>query len=175
MKTLTYDKLLEKIADIRGTVIAGLQTLTDSRARKNPFGKIYKETRLVGFIGVDYQNSIVRESDRQGAQAENFTAESLPWGEWLYANRVISHNGKLYLRTQFTPGQRKVKTTKVLAYRDGQGKFLSHDEIKSFLPPLRESSKQQAQGLNRTVQVRTFCFDSIKKIRLQGQTYRVAN
>jgi hypothetical protein len=170
IKTITQKTLAEKIAKLSGTIIAGLQTLTDAKAKTNPIGKILKQSRFVGFIGANYQSAVEREATRQGVDASEFQGEKLPWGKWLVPNKLIEHKGKLYLRTQFTPRQRPNK----VIYRNETGQFLSKETILPYLPPVRESAKQQDIGLEKTIQVRTFSFDSIQKIRLQGVTYRVA-
>lgn len=155
--------------------IVGLLALTDSRARKtgNPYGTIYKQVRAVGFVGADYELAVNREAIRQ-EQSATFQGESLPWGQWLIPHKVIQHNGKLYLRTQTTPGNRQRQAAKVICYRDTNGKFLARDDVKPFLPVVRESAKQQNEtGIDKTVWVRTYAFDSIQKIRIAGTTYKL--
>lgn len=155
----------------------GIVADVDAKARKtgNPFGSVSKRVRVVGFVGADYQSAVKNEAARQGTDGKAFKAESLPWGEWVpgFENRVIRHNGKLYLRTQSTPGQRNRQPARVLAYRGEDGRFLSRDDIKPFLPRERESAKQQATaGLSRTVHVRTYSFEGIRALRIGGKTLR---
>jgi hypothetical protein len=172
VKTINHSQLIQKIAAIAGTVFCGLQTFTDAKAKGYPHGTIFKTVRSIGTIGANYQLAVEREANRQNVQTD-FVAASLPWGQWLLPNKIISHKGSFYLRTQFTPNQRRTCEARILNYRDESGKFLSHDEVKPYLPAKRESAKQQTQGLTETIQVRTYKFDSIQKIRLQGQTYLV--
>ena len=176
MKIINHLELLKIILNSKGAMIVGIVALTDSKARKtgNPFGTIFKQIRTVAFVGVDYENSVNREIERQEKQT-NFVAESLPWGQWEILNKVISHKGEFYLRTQSTPGQRRVQPAKVLAYRDSEGKFLSYNDVKQFLPESKESTKQQETGLNKTVWVRTYKFSSIIKIRINGETYKLSS
>jgi len=169
MKTINQTQLVKKISEIKGTIICGLQTLTDSKAKVNPFGKILKQSRFVGFCGASYEKAVNREANRQGLEAD-FQGGKLVWGKWLIPHKLIEHKQKLYLRCQFTPRQRPNK----VIYRNETGQFLSKETILPYLPPIRESAKQQDIGLEKTIQVRTFSFDSIQKIRLQGVTYRVA-
>lgn len=173
MDTLTHNGLVKRIAASKGVLIVGLLALVDCKARKtnNPYGTIFKWIRGVGFVGVDYERAVNREAIRQGETPE-FGTESLPWGEWLLPNKVITHNGNLYLRTQTTPNQRRKQPAKVLRYENDNGFVLSKDEIKQFLPAPRESNKQQEEtGIDSTVWVRTYKFDSIYKIRIAGKTY----
>lgn len=173
MDTLTHAKLIERITASKGVLIIGLLALVDCRAKKtdNPYGVIYKQIRAVGFVGADYQSAVNNEAIRQ-EQSATFEAESLPWGSWLIPNKIITHNGNFYLRTQTTPGNRRVQPARVICYRDASGKYLARDDIKPFLPVARESAKQQAQtGMDKTVWVRTYAFDSIQRIRIAGRTY----
>lgn len=172
MKTLNHLELLEKIKSLKGMAILGIESLTDARARKtgNPFGKILKKTRAVVHCGADYESAVNREALRQGGSPE-FTAESLPYGQWLIPGKVIEHKGEFQLRTQSTPGKRRKQAPKV-AFQTESGLPLSYDEVKPFLPPKTESNKQQEEtGIVETVHVRNFKFDSIKKIRIAGTTY----
>lgn len=187
MKTLNHNQLAELIANTSGAVIVGLLALTDTKARKtgmtndrhglrmvaNPFGTIFKQVRAVGFCGADYTNAVKREAIRQDTGADTFQGNVLPWGEWLVPNKVITHYGTLYLRTQTTPNQRRNQPAKLLCYRDATGKFLARDDVKPFLPERKESAKQQAHGLHDTVWVRVYRFDSLQRVRILGQTYLI--
>lgn len=174
MKILTHSQLIEKLKSKPGVVIVGLLALTDARARKtnNPFGTIFKQIKTSGFVGADYERAVNRESSRQENSVPNFQAESLPWGEWLIPNKVITHKGEFYLRTQSTPGQRRVVAARIIAYRDETGRFIPKDEAKKFIPEAKESEKQQkSTGITQTVWVRTYKFNSIQKIRINGETF----
>lgn len=173
MKNLSHSALVALLQGIKGMAIVGLEALTDTRARKNPFGKISKLVRTTGFVGVDYEASVNREATRQGGQAE-FDSDPLPWGEWLIPSKVITHKGNLYLRTQTTPGTRRKVACKVLSYRGENGQFLSREQVKPYLPEAKESAKQQDEtGIKQTVWVRTYAFNSIQKIRIMGETYKL--
>jgi len=175
MKTISQLELIGKLADRKGAVICGLLTLTDAKAKKtgNPYGTIYKLVRSVGFCGANYQAAVEREAIRQNTET-NFQSENLPWGKWEVFGKVISHSGEWYLRTESTPNQRQIQSARVLAYLDAAGNVLDREKIKQFLPVARESAKQQAAGLNKTIFVRTYKFNSILKIRIFGETYGVA-
>lgn len=172
---MTYSELVARVSR-PGTVMVGLSTLTDAKAKKtgNPFGTVFKQSRGVGIVGADYENAVRREGERQGAkEAASFQAESRPWGQWVIPSKVATHNGKLYLRTQSAPRQRKVSPWKVRAYRDASGKFLSPETVKPFLPEKGDSARQTAVGLEAKIEVREFGFDSIKKIRIDGRTFEL--
>jgi hypothetical protein len=176
VQKISHKELVEKLSKAQGAVIVGLLALTDARALKtgNPFGKIFKQFRSVGFCGANYQTAVEREANRQGSNAKEFESEKLPWGSWLIPHKIISHKNELYLRTQTTPGNRRKQPVRMLAYRDDTGKFLSREEVKPFLPKATESAKQQDEaGLSETIWVRTYKLNSIQKIRIFGKTFEL--
>jgi hypothetical protein len=82
------------------------------------------------------------------------------------------------LRTQTTPGQRNRQPAKVLAYRNAQGLFLPHDEVKKFLPKASYSVRQGNAGVgeessSEQVMVRTYKLSSVRKVRVNGQSYEL--
>jgi len=185
MQTLTHSQFIAKLIQHAGAAPVGIEALTDAKARKtgNPFpgGAVFKHIRAVGFVGADYGKAVQREGERQGAEgAEEFQAMPLPWGAWHAGaeGKVIAHKGGFYLRTQTTPGQRKRQPAKVLAFRDATGRFLSRDEVKPFLPAPSVSVRQSAAGVGEgdasaQVMVRTYSFDSIRKVRFGGKTFEL--
>jgi len=180
MKTLTHTQFIALVSAHAGAAIVGIEALTDAKARKtnNPHGPIMKHVRAVGFVGANYEAAVQREGERQGADASSFVASSLPWGAWHVPNKVISHKGEYYLRTQTTPGQRQRQAAKVLAYRDAKGMFLSPDDAKPFLPAPSYSVKQGNvgvgdEGAHNQVMVRTYKLSSIRKVRVNGETFEL--
>ncbi len=175
MKTLSHADLLEKLQTISGNMFIGIQAITDAKARKtnNPHGIIFKHVRAVGAVGANYQSSVNREATRQGGLPE-FQADSLPWGKWLIPGKVIEHGKRLYLRTQCTPGQRRKQPARVLDYRNEWGQFIERADAQAFITTRKESAKQQgATGINKTIWVSNYAFDSIRKIRIGGTTYKL--
>ena len=180
--TLTQSELLAKLRASNGALIVGIEAITDAKAQKrdietrkflNPHGAILKHVRAVGIVGADYQTSVLNEALRQDKSA-TFEASALPWGEWLVPGKVITHNGKLYMRTQCTPGQRRKQPARVLSYRNESGQFIAKSDATQFIPARVESAKQQSEtGITKTVWVSTYAFDSIKKIRMGGNTYEL--
>ncbi len=174
VKTITHKDLVGIIAAQSGAFTVGILSETATKARKNPFGKIMKRARLSGMVGANYQTAVNREGERQGVAAD-FQAEERTWGTWLIPNKVAENDEKtkFYLHTQSTPGQRKLKTARVLAYLSETGETLTREQVNPFLPVVKESKKQQSKGLKDTVYVREFAFDSILKIRVAGETFRL--
>jgi len=95
MQNLTYSQFIAKLNAHAGAAIVGLNAHTDTKALKtnNPFpnAQIFKRVRAVGFVGADYEKSVQREGERQGADASGFVADKLPWGQWHLPGKVIEH------------------------------------------------------------------------------------
>lgn len=181
METITYSELIALVRASKGAQPVGVEAITDAKAKKtgNPYGSIRKHTRAVGFIGANYAKSIEREQIRQGVDAAKnaFVAEPRPWGDWLITNKIATHKGAYYLRTQSTPGQRKRQRAKVLAYLSESGKKLNKADIAPFLPAPSVSKKQAEAGLvaiGEQIDVREYRFDSIQRLRIGGKTYKLA-
>lgn len=175
MKQITKSELKEKIAALRGAAPVGILAVTDTKARKtgNPFGVIKKTVRVVGWVGARYVSGIKRQQAREGLE-EAFVGGPLPWGEWLIPGKIIQNKGVMYLRTQSTPGTRKKAPARVLRY-DCESGQLTREQVAPFLPPKTESKKQVEAGLEaeEQIQVNNYSFDSIKKIRIGGETFEV--
>ena len=174
MKKLTHGQLVALVQATIGALPVGILATTVPKVRitGNPFSLIQKTSRAVGFVGANYERSVNNEALRQGGQAE-FEAAPLPWGKWLIKNKVIVHNGRYYLRTQATPGQRRKQPARVLGYR-ADGSPVEYAKVAPFLPKRQESAKQQDEtGIDKTVWVSTYAFDSIEKIRINGETYQL--
>lgn len=177
MKTITHKELVASVASKAGAMPVGIVATVDAKLLKtgNPFGNVSKRVRAVGFVGAKYGASVAREGERQGVDASTFEASTLPWGQWLIPNKVIAHKGAMYLRTQSTPGQRQRQPAKVLAYVGSNGGKLTHEQVFPFLPAKSVSAKQVEAGLDasKQVDVRTYAFASIERVRLNGCTYRL--
>jgi hypothetical protein len=177
VQTISLPALL-KLVSRPGAMPVGIVATTDARARKtgNPYGKISKTVKAVGFVGADYGASVERQSERNGNKTE-FIPDSLPWGQWEIPNKVIFHKGKFYLRTQTAPGNRRKQAAKVICYRAENGQFLSREDVKPFLPVAKESARQAdeagLEGAENQIWVRTYAFESLEKIRIGGRTYKV--
>ena len=182
MNKLTHSELAALITARPGAFPIGILAETDARLLKtgNPNKNVRKTVRTVGFVGANYERAVRREGERQGANAENFVAKPRPWGEWLPGaeGKIATHKGQFYLRTQSTPGQRERTRTKVLNYRGEDGRFLSHEEVKPFLPAKSYSARQADVGIEgegEQVNVNEYGFSSLKKVRIAGKTYVIEN
>ena len=163
MNLIKFSELVALIDAHKGAKPVGIRATTDTKANKtnNPHGKIIKTVRAVGMVGADYEKSVNSQLEKSGNKPD-FDADKLPWGTWLIPNKVITHQGKFYLRTQTTSGMRRKQAARVLCYRDEKGQFISKDDAKKFIPEKAGSAKQEDAGLEEPhaqVWVRTYSFD----------------
>lgn len=170
MKTLTQSEFVALLASHKGAAFLGLDTLTDAKAKKtgNPYGVILKRARCVTQTGVGYEGAVNRQGGREGVEAE-FVADRLPWGKWLVPNKVIEHNGRLYLRTQTTAGMRR-KRPAVVRYLTPNGERLTREAVRPFLPEKTGSAKQESHGVMEEIQVRAIALDNVLRVRVNGET-----
>lgn len=162
--TLTRDELADRLADQAGTTFATLTTRTDARARKtgNPWGTVYKTSRVNVALGTDYETGVNRQRGREGAEAD-FTAQSRQWGT-VVAGCLVEHKGRLYLRC-------KVERSLSHHYEDADGSLLDPEAARPFLPAKRQVA---SQGVEREVVERSYALSSVLSIAIDGQVYRVA-
>jgi len=179
---ITHKQLRDLIAEaVTGSMPVGILAVTDARTKKtgNPFGKVEKTVRAVGWVGASYVRGVNRELSRQGVEEPAFRSQPLPWGEWDIPGKVIAHKGALYLRTQATPGMRRKAPARVLAYHAENGQQVTREQVAPFLPVATGSSKQEAAGMAadpaEQIWVGTYAFASLRKVRIAGRTYTVAH
>jgi hypothetical protein len=180
--TITHQQLRDLVAlTVTGSMPVGILAVTDTRSRKtgNPWRTVFKTVRAVGWVGAKYGDGVRREGNRQGADASEFKAAPLPWGEWEVPGKVIAHKGNLYLRTQATPGMRRKSPARVLGYHAASGETLTREQVAPFLPVESGSAKQAAAGLSsdprEQIWVGTYAFASLRKVRIAGRTYTVSH
>lgn len=174
---ITHAQLVELLKNTKGTRPIGIDSITDAGLLKtgNPFANVRKKARFVAMLGGNYGAAVNRQAGREGNEAAApFVPAPLPWGEWLEGaeNKVKTHKGKFYLRTETTPGERRVRKAKVEFIAEN-GEKLPYETVKPFIPVKKEGARQIEHGNKGTVNVRDFAFDSIKRIRVGGKTLEV--
>lgn len=163
MKLIQQDELRHLLAGIRGATFATLVTKTNARLRKtgNPFGDVSKISRVNVTLGFQYEAAVNRQRVREGAEAD-FEAMPRQWGERIPGTVLVTHKGKCYLET-------KVERTFDTKYFTAEGKELSADDVRPFLPPKGESR----QECEKEIIVRDYALDSIWSLVMKGETYMV--
>ena len=163
MQTITHDSLASLLRSRLGAVILGLETVTTPKARKGAPPLIEKVSKGSALVGGSYGKAVEKQSGQE------FTPESLPWGEWAIPHKVIAHKGELYLRT-IARNQRPMKSHFLSA-----GEPIEKEKVVPFLATPAPSARQESVGLTgkRQIRVRTIKFDNIKTIKIKGETYRL--
>ena len=137
--------------------------------RGNPYyGRVTKRVSAQMSFCYSYENAC---NNRITEDDVVFVAESLPWGEWLMPNKVITHKGEYYIRLYDING-RKPHTD---YFVDGKPATMEqYREFASFLPKSKVvSEKQSEHGIEEERQVypRAIKMSCIKEFTMNGVTY----
>lgn len=172
MSVLTIDQaeFRNVIESIRGVSFASIQSVTrlDMRKTGNPFaGRVLKVSKFLAIVGNwSYKNSLINQANREEIETE-FEIKPRKWGHRLSDSGIVLHNGKLYLECKI-----EKSLSSRIVFDNGQYIPQSDIEIiRSFIPIRKESSTQDA--IEKKIILRDYAFDSIRKIKLNGITYRI--
>ena len=133
------------------------------------YGHVSSITSMSGVqINANYENAVNNRLPKGDGNGEKFVAESLPWGEWLVPNKVITHKGKYYIRLYVTKSVKKETSF----YFDGER---TDENIKDEIRESKPSNRQAEVGIEVEDMVKPFtiCADNISSITLSGVTYNV--
>lgn len=158
------------LESINGNTFAALDCITEVKlkgGKKNPMlGRVTKHTTgnrvqlFTSFKG--YKNMVNRRLAAEG-KTPDFEPKPLPWGTRIEDSPLIEHNGKFYLQVIFQKGGESVY------YLDNQ--IIDKDKIEGLDEKEITSGRQNLEDEN-TVIVRTFALDSIREIRMMGETIK---
>ena len=116
-------------------------------------------------IGTSYENAVNNRNERING-SRDFVAESLPWGQWEIANKVISHKGNYYLRYYIS---RNTITTRTLYVGDRLATVEEAKIINAYYKSSgsNNSNRQSSIGIVSAEQVhpRVTNINSITKIK----------
>lgn len=170
---MNFAQFAEYVSNLKGCQFVNVFALTTAEMNKgrganlNPYyGRVQKFTATPMQVGYDYENAVNNRLEREGKE-RSFSAERLPWGEWVTLNKVITHKGMLYLRT-YCVRKSHPKTFYLL-----DGELATAEQYNAFAPYLKgasTSTKQEACGLEEEYQVkpRDYKFSSILAITMNG-------
>jgi len=160
---MTIEEFVNFVANIKGCQFVNVLACTEIKMNKrnNPYyGRLKVLDRANRQINYNYENAVNNRLEKQGLNA-NFVSDKLPWGKWLYPNKIIVHNGEFYLRTYSVRNSNK--DTKYLL----DDKIATKEQIDEFKPYLKDnendSDKQKKCGLEVEFQVKPKVFN-IKNI-----------
>lgn len=92
------NKIFSIVCNANKGAIAVVETLTNVNIPKKwGLAEVTKYTHKRVQVGYEYESAVNRRRLAEGVSGE-FNALSLPWGEWLVPNRVLTHKGKTYYR-----------------------------------------------------------------------------
>lgn len=166
---MNYDDLKVVLDTVSGATFAGLDTVTSVKlkgGKKNPMqGRVTKvtegaNTMIFSTTESAYENMVKRRMVNEGLDPESFSVGQRAWGTRIGNSPFIEHNGKKYLEVIF------MGAGKTQYFLDGEPIY--KEEIEG-LPETKVSDESQG-GISNKVVIRTFAIDSIREIRVKGDT-----
>lgn len=156
-------------SEINGTTFISIDTETVvplTGGKKNPMqGRVTKRvtgSNVMVFTNKNsngYENMVNRRLVQEGKDPESFELQPRKWGTRIPNSPIIEHKDALYLEVIF------LKAGVVQYYLDGS-------EIRiSDIEGLASKQESEQGGLDNKVIIRTFAFESIKKIRINKMEY----
>lgn len=165
---LMNTSLLDIMSNVSGASFIGLDTVTTVKLRggqKNPMqGRVHKHmvgASVMVFSNTNsnaYDNAVKRRLEKEGKNPEDFKISPRQWGERVHGAPIVLHKGAEYLEVIFLKGGQVSYTL------DGQP--IDKAEIQG----LDSKPEGDQGGLDDKVIIRTFKADSIKAIRIDGQS-----
>lgn len=178
MKKTTQSALVEMLKSVNGASFISITTSTIPTIRKtlgergnttpNPhFGRVRKVmTDAVVMVFQNkltngYENMVNRRLIAEGKDPASFTLGPRKWGTRLENLPIVEHNGEYYLEVIF------LKPGNVQYYLDQH--IIDPDLIQGM--HTADLGDDQQGGLENQVVIRSFKFDSITKIKIDGNTF----
>lgn len=173
MKIITSSDLLSVIAATKGAQFVSLEyasqkkLLKKDRETKEPhsFGDYAtKVSKVHGIIHFDYETSVNNQREREEKESD-FASQS-NWFEHTDTPAIVRHkkdHSKLYL-------QLKVETTYPAEWFV-DGEKVEHSRLVNLLP---KPAPAKNQGLEKEVKTIVIGFDSIRNLKIAGETYQIS-
>ena len=160
--------LRQAVADVSGASFIGLDTVTTpvlTGGKKNPMkGRIQKHMEGANVMvfqnknSSGYENMVKRRLEGEGKNPESFNVQARKWGERVPNMPIVSHKGNDYLEVIV------LKSGTVHYTLDGQ------PIDRADITGLKTSPEGDQGGLEDKVFIRDFKAESIKTIRIDGQS-----
>lgn len=165
IKKITQKALRNRLAAHNGASPLTIVALTEARAIKNPYGKIYKLSKVNGFMGTSYETA-VRKREIQEGNFPTFEAQSRVWGK--KQNKCLAtHKENSYLSL------RPLKIVSPIRYfvKDQFGRFKQIERalIERFLVETAAPN----QPVEKPIIYRNYKLSNIRKIKMNGEVWRV--
>lgn len=164
--------LFEIISEIKGMQSAEITYVFDCGfPKKSGLGNVTKRVTLNCDLNYNYLQEVRNRIAAKGGNPNDFTSESLKWGQWEIENLVIAHKGERYLRYYCKSNS----NTSVMYFVDGHAATAQEvANIKAYLATKDTTSQKQAVcGLQKDEQVspRNVKFENILLLKVNGETY----
>jgi len=157
MEKITKNELMIRLLGVDHAAPCSVVTRTEADVKKNPYGKIFKVSRLNGMVGINYKAAVERRQDEKHVPGETW-------------HRPVEHNGHLtplcIHKTKREKIYLRLMITKVLdepIYFDKGGDELSKDQVKPYLK----------KKPDRVVAFNVYDLDNIIQISIDGDKYEV--
>lgn len=136
---------IHSLKDFKGCSFCGITYRSDIKAPKYlGLGKVTEMVTLNCQFNYDYEGAINNRLEKEG-KPRTFTADSLPFGSWLYRNKVIQYGNEFYVRIYCVKGQHPDTTFFVNGRPATDAEVAT---IKAWQATLsKNSAKQSASGL----------------------------
>lgn len=159
-------KLQQLLADVNGNTIISIDTVTVPKltgGKNNPMQGKIRKVMIGGNVMVftnkninGYEAMVERRLAQEGKDPASFQLGERAWGKRIAGTPFVEHNGAMYLEVIFLkPGK--------VHYEHGVRPINKADII-----GLTQSNEGEQGGLDNKVIIRTFAFDSISAITING-------
>lgn len=154
---MEYSQLSEILKSINGCTFASLDCETKPMAGVRKVTKGESVILFTNKTGSGYEKMVKRRLKEVGKNPDDFVLGDLAWGERLPDTPVIIHKGKYYLQTvTLRPG--------VSDY------YIGETKVDPVYLGIKDRGTNQGLPRGKEVLVRTYSLDSIKQIKLLGET-----
>lgn len=167
--------------NFKGSEFATIETTTICKVAKKwgISGVVTKKSIKSVYFGASYESAVNAHLERKAREngktyseaqaARTFKAESLPYGEWVVANRVFQYKGEFYLRIYVYNGS--VKSEEF--FIDGRKATAEEVVIIKAATAKGGSKKQSEAGLDEAEQVRPLGvkFESVERFACHHEEY----
>ncbi len=169
IKTVSIGELIVRLATFgtKGAQPITFTALINAKARKtgNPFGEVFKLSRVNAFTSFDYEGSVNRQQVREGGEGD-FAAQARKWGERVGPS-LVENKGEFYLVAKVQTTQKPV----YLVRRNGFLTPIARELVAPYLPAKRSSA--EAQGVEKEIVYRNYALRNLVSLVMGGESLRV--
>ena len=164
----TQEEMVRVLSAVRGATPITFVARTDTKALKtgNPYGKIYKTSRVNGMVCFKYPEGVIRRLEKEGKSPDEFL-QGESWHEAVLTTDgkltpFCRHktNGSVYIRFMFLNRYEVI-------YRSETGQVLTEEQVRPFLP---KKSGYANQGLDEPLRFVTYKLSGISEMTVGEET-----